>query len=134
MASFVVPAELANIEHILDFIMMQAKQASFLDTELADIRLGCEEILINIVKYAYTRNKGTIEIICEPGNQSNRLTITFKDTGIPFNPLTQPKPDLSSPVVSRKIGGLGIYLTGKVMDEITYSREYDTNIITLTKR
>lgn len=134
MASIVVAADPATIAGSLDFIMMQAKNALFSNAELADIRLGCEEFLVNIVKYAYAGKAGAIEIFCETDTQGNRLTVTFRDTGIPFNPLMQHEPDISGHVDSRKIGGLGIYLTCRVMDSVTYARENGTNINTLTKR
>lgn len=134
MASLVVSAEQTRIGDSIDFIMMQAKQTSFSNTELADIRLGCEEFLVNIVKYAYGGKAGTIEILCETDTQGNRLTVTFRDTGIPFNPLMQQEPDISGHVGSRRIGGLGIYLTRQVMDSVTYDRENGTNVNTLTKR
>ena len=59
--------------------------------------------------------------------------IEIIDCGIPFDPLTLPKPDVNAPIEDRKIGGLGIYMMRKLMDKVNYKREQGKNILTLVK-
>jgi anti-sigma regulatory factor (Ser/Thr protein kinase) len=61
------------------------------------------------------------------------LTITFRDSGIPYNPLEKPSPDISSPASARKIGGLGIFLVQKYSDQLSYSYEDGENRLSLQK-
>lgn len=63
-----------------------------------------------------------------------RLTVTLTDDGAPFDPLAQAAPDTDLPVEARAIGGLGIHLVRKMMDEVTYQRRGDRNVVVLVKR
>ena len=134
MTSLQIPAEFTSIQKALDFIETDATVAHLCGSEWLDIRLACEEILVNIVKYAYSDCNGSIEIRCEINTGDYRLSIVIKDTGRSFNPLNHPEPNISDSAKFRDIGGLGIYLTQKVMDNVSYSRNDNTNIITLSKK
>lgn len=96
------------------------------------INLVIEEALSNIIFYAFKdKNKHDIKISVSIKNSV--LEIIFKDDGIPFNPLSQQKPDINLPAEERPIGGLGIFLMSQVMDEMHYSRNKNQNILKLTK-
>ena len=98
-----------------------------------DIRLACEEILVNITSYAYPDGDGQLVIFWENDTGRRKLRIEFKDSGIPFNPLLIDKPKLDVPIAERKIGGLGIMMVRKLMDEVQYEYVEGENILTVFK-
>ena len=61
------------------------------------------------------------------------VTIIFKDNGIPYNPLARKDPDITLPLEERRIGGLGIYIVKKYMDNIDYAYENGMNVVTIKK-
>lgn len=96
------------------------------------LRLACEEVVMNITSYAYPDNEeGFIDV--ETEKKDNRIVIRFKDGGEPFNPLKQNMPDTRMSWKQRRIGGLGIFLIMKKMDDIQYAYENNMNILTLEK-
>lgn len=95
------------------------------------IHLVVEEIVVNIVDYAYPEGNGYLEV--RINNDSKELTIEFRDHGIPFNPLEQSMPDLDIPLEERSIGGLGIFLTKEMMDNVEYRYEQGENILIIKK-
>ncbi|MBQ3687303.1 MAG: ATP-binding protein [Treponema sp.] len=119
---------------------------------LNKLDLAVEEVYINIAHYAYKPVDGTVEISCtldeaaqaaagegqqgtggQPGKTAPRLTICFKDRGKPFDPLAREDPDITLSAEDRGIGGLGIFLTKKFMDSVTYAYEDGQNILTMSK-
>lgn len=96
------------------------------------IQLCIEEAVENVVRYAYEGGNGYIEVGTEL--QDGMLTITLKDSGIPFNPLAKPDPDVTMSVEDRPIGGLGIFLCKQLMDEISYEFKDGSNILTMKKK
>lgn len=95
------------------------------------IRLSVEEMVENVVNYAYGTESGFLDI--ETTNKNNTLKITLRDGGKPFNPLERDDPDTTSPVEDRQIGGLGIFLCKQMMDKVEYKYENNCNILTITK-
>ena len=92
-----------------------------------------EEIFINIANYAYPNGTGTAAIDLALNDNNDTLTITFRDKGIPYNPLERTSPDITSPASARQIGGLGIFLVQKYSDQLSYSYEGGENRLTLHK-
>lgn len=97
------------------------------------VRLSVEEAVENIVQYAYAEGEGWLIVKTEVSPE-NRLVITLRDEGVPFNPLEKDDPDVSLSVEERQIGGLGIFLCKKLMDKIVYSFENKTNILIMEKQ
>lgn len=97
------------------------------------IRLSAEEILVNIINYAYPKNTGDIRITLNP-KEKESLEIEIVDWGFAFDPLSREDPKICVPLEEREIGGLGIFLTRKVMDDVRYRRDNDRNIMTLIKK
>lgn len=96
------------------------------------INLVLEEALSNVIFYAYEAGSSQ-EIHIEIEYVAPRLTITIKDTGKAFDPTQKEDPNLHLPVEERPIGGLGIFLMRKIMDEISYKRLGKENILRMTK-
>jgi anti-sigma regulatory factor (Ser/Thr protein kinase) len=84
-----------------------------------EVQTAVDEACTNIMKYAYSAEGGIITILCEL--QENDFVVTIKDKGKPFDPSSVPPPDLDTDLDKRKIGGLGIYLMRKLMDDVSYS-------------
>ena len=128
------PATLDKLDEMLEFIMGAASQHGLDKSAVYKVRLAAEEVLVNIINYAYPEITGEIFIGCDAANNDAvGLCITIKDKGMPFNMLEQEDPDTSLPMEERQIGGLGIFLTKQVMDDIQYAREGDANILKLVK-
>ena len=96
--------------------------------------VAVEEIFVNIANYAYTPNVGSATIRTELEPKTGMVAITFVDTGIPYDPLKKEDPDVSLPVEERQIGGLGIYMVKKSMDDMLYKYKDGQNILTIKKR
>lgn len=96
------------------------------------IQLSIEEIVENIVQYAYENGAGYVEVSTHRGKDD--LVIRFKDAGIPFNPLEKPDPDISLSVIDRPVGGLGIFICKQMMDEVCYEYKDGCNILSIRKK
>ena len=136
MASIVVKATDESLETVNDFIHTELEKISCSPKLLFQFDLAVEEIFVNIAHYAYSPEIGDAEVICTlEKNAENKvvLSITFKDSGVPFNPLERPDPNPNAPLEERGIGGWGIYLTKKYMDSVEYTYAHGKNTLTLTK-
>lgn len=125
-----LPARLEYLNKFIDAVSACAVDKGLSDRKrLAEIQLAVEETLVNVFNYAYVDREGEVEIICN--TERNDLIIEIVDSGIPFNPLAYGEPDVTADVAERKIGGLGVFLIRKVMDEVRYRRVADKNILDL---
>ena len=98
-----------------------------------NLNLALEEAVSNVILYAYPDGPGGhVDVDAVIGDDSVVFTIT--DRGIPFDPTTLPPPDLNLDVKDRPVGGLGIFLVRRIMDDVAYVREDGKNILTLTKK
>lgn len=123
-------AQLAQLPEMLKFICDSAQKHRVPHAFLHKLELASEEVLVNIIHYAYQEGIGDIQILVKGGEHF--FEVSFLDKGIAFNPLEK-KIDTQShlPVHERKIGGLGIFLVRKLIDEIEYQRVGDKNRLTL---
>jgi len=102
-------------------------------TLVMPLNLAMEEAFTNIVNYAFDDdNPHTIEVSIT--KHERELVISIVDDGRPYNPTLKEDPDIDLPVEDRKIGGLGIFLIKKIMDDVAYRRENEKNILMLTKK
>lgn len=131
---FEFAADLAYLETMLDYIKRYALKVGLSEQECYDVQLGCEEVLNNIIVYAYPGKTGTISIKCVINSNVYRLTVTIGDKGCAFNPLSILEPDIAAPVEQRRIGGLGIFLLRRMFDSIEYERTDNVNRLTLFKK
>jgi anti-sigma regulatory factor (Ser/Thr protein kinase) len=128
-----VPALTENLDKMLDFILTGVKELKLESKLLYQLRLASEEALVNIINYAYGNMTGNIEIAFKFDPESKNLTIQISDWGKPFDPLSQPEPDINIDYEQRKIGGLGIHMIRKIMNEVNYERINDKNVLTMKK-
>ena len=95
------------------------------------VKLAIDDLLANVISYAWPDGEaGDIDVTLALAD--GKLTITLADNGIPFDPLSRETPDTTVAVDEREIGGLGIHLCLKVMDEVSYIRQENRNVVTLT--
>jgi serine/threonine-protein kinase RsbW len=128
------PAQFQYLDEIRDFVAAIAGKAGFESKEIYSIQLATDEAASNIIEHAYHGIPGgKIEISC--GMERGLLTIVLKDHGKSFDPSSVRPPNLKADLSERQIGGLGIYLMRKLMDEVHYeSVPGKGNRLTLLKR
>ncbi len=97
------------------------------------IEVAVEEIFVNVAHYAYNPNVGKVKMIVEVDNNPVTVAISFIDNGKPYNPLAKEDPDVTLSAEERQIGGLGIYMVKKSMDDVIYEYQDGKNILTLKK-
>ncbi len=127
-----VSASKENLDQVIGFISecLEAAQCPF--KQKMQLEVAAEEIFVNIASYAYDSATGRAEI--EFSCEDDAVSITFADRGAAFDPLGKEDPDISLSAEERKIGGLGIFMVKKTMDNVTYRRENDRNILTIIKK
>ncbi|MEE0957293.1 MAG: ATP-binding protein [Ruminococcus sp.] len=127
-----VTADVNKLRDVLDFIDSLLEEAGCPMKVQMQIDLAVEELFVNIANYAYTDGKGKAQISALVTKQN--AEITFIDSGIPYDPLAKPDPDITLSADVRPIGGLGIFLSKKLMDEVTYKYEDSKNVLTIKKQ
>ena len=122
-----------NLQTVLDFVddFLEEMGASMKVQMQLDVAV--EELFVNIAHYAYTPDIGMAIIQIETDSDKDKVSITFKDTGKPYNPLEKPDPDVTLSAEERSIGGLGIYMVKKSMDDMRYEYKDGQNVLTITK-
>lgn len=129
----VIKNNLAEIERVNSNFNTFAEQQALPAAVRQKINIALDELLNNIITYAYdAEGEHEIEVSIALGDQ--RLVITLVDRGRPFNPFAWEKPDTTKSLQEREIGGLGIHLVRKIMDDVSYERRIDKNVVKLVKR
>lgn len=127
-------ADFNNLEAIRDFVGEAAEQAGFSGREMYAIQLAADEACSNVIEHAYADiPDGVIEITCEV--KDGQITIVVHDHGKEFDISSVRKPNLSRDLSEREVGGLGVYLIHRLMDEVHFSSSKETgNTLTMIKR
>ena len=128
-----VEAIAENLPGVQAFVEAQLESINCPMKAMMQISIAVEEIFINIASYAYAPQKGSATVRVEVSEAPIVVTITFLDHGVPYDPLAKEDPDVSLPASEREIGGLGIFMTKKSMDELSYEYRDGQNILTLKK-
>ena len=134
MKEWTLEAKLSNIPVAISVIDEWLEELACPIKAQTQIDVAVDEIFSNIAHYAYAPGSGDATIRLDYDELLRTVSITFSDRGIPFNPLEKEEPDIFLPAEEREIGGLGIFLVRKTMDEVKYRREDDRNILTIVKR
>ncbi|HEX5810239.1 MAG TPA: ATP-binding protein [Anaerolineales bacterium] len=127
-------AKFEYLDEIREFVGEIARKGGFSDKDVYNIQLATDEAASNIIEHAYENMPdGILELSC--GVNKDMITIVLVDHGESFDPSEVPLPDLKADLSDRKIGGLGIFLMRKLMDEVTYEpRPNKSNVLTMMKR
>jgi serine/threonine-protein kinase RsbW len=123
-------ATIENLDELIRFVDDCAHGCVASDRRKLEIRLAVEEALMNIISHAYPEGPGDVEVSCGT-DDGGRMIVEISDAGIPFDPHSRTNPDVSSDIDDRQIGGLGILLIRKYVDDVRYRRDADKNVLTL---
>ena len=133
MKQIKVKADTAELDNVLSFADTILEELGCSVKSQMQIDIAIEEIFVNIAHYAYPEAEGEAVIYVEPGEGSSSVTITFEDEGIPYDPLKNEDPDITLSADDRPIGGLGIFMVKKSMDEVSYEYKDGKNRLTIKK-
>ncbi len=126
-------ARFEQLEQVRAYVGRAAREAGFSERAVYSVQLAADEAASNIIEHAYEgRPEATFELSCEINHDS--LVMTFRDRGKSFDFDRVEVPDLRADLSERKIGGLGIYLMHKLMDQVDYRVTDQGNILTLLKK
>ncbi len=133
MKQFDVQAIDQNLPQVLAFIDEQLDAANCPKKIKVQINLAVEEMFINIAHYAYNPDTGTATVRVDVLGDPPSVDITFIDKGVSYDPLAKEDPNVKLPARERKIGGLGIFMVKKNMDDVQYEYIDGHNILTMKK-
>jgi len=129
----VVEAKVENLTMVNEFVEELLQPLNCSIKVQMQLELAVEEIFVNIAHYAYGEKTGKAFITGRILEEPLRLELVFMDEGIPYDPLAREDPNLEQKMEDRAIGGLGIYLVKKNVEEIAYSHQEGKNMLTLCK-
>ena len=133
MKELTVAATVENIETVTDFVNEQLEALDCPMKAQMQIDIAIDELFGNIAHYAYNPEIGKATVRVEVIEDPLAVVITFIDKGVPYDPLAKADPDTTLSAEEREIGGLGIYMVKKTMDEITYEYKDGQNILAIKK-
>ena len=128
-----VLAELGNLQNVIDFVDANLEKLGCKPATMMQIDIIVEEVYTNIAKYAYIEEKGNATILFNVSDNPTAAVISFIDQGMPYNPLAQEDPDITLSAEEREIGGLGVFMTKKMMDDVWYEYKDGSNILHIKK-
>ena len=128
-----IAADTDRLPEVLSFIEQHLEEADCPPKAQMQIAVAAEEIFVNIARYAYAPDSGKAMVRIEFSPAPAAVTITFIDHGVPFDPLAKPDPDVTLSAEERGIGGLGIFMTKKTMDDVKYEYKDGQNILKMKK-
>ena len=134
MKEITVAATLDNLARVQEFIEAELEGCGCPMRAMMQISVAVEEIYVNIAHYAYHPSVGEATVRCAVGGEPLQVTIQFLDSGKPFDPLKKPDADITLSAEEREIGGLGILMVKKSMDDVQYQYKGGCNILTLKKQ
>lgn len=133
MKQITIEAKKENLYKILDFIDEELDTAGCPGKAKVQIDIAAEELFVNIAGYAYENSSGEASVIIEVSENGEEVSITFIDSGIPYDPLKKADPDTTLSADEREIGGLGIFMVKKSMDDVDYEYKDGRNILKIKK-
>ena len=133
MKEMTIDAAIENIPAVTAFVEEQLEQYNCPMKAQMQIDIAIDELFSNIAQYAYTPNTGKATVRVEVTENPMAVVITFIDNGVPYNPLAKTDPDVTLSADKRQIGGLGIFMVKKSMDDISYEYKNGQNILKIKK-
>ena len=133
MISKTFPAKTEVLTDVLAFAEQLLEKYECSMKQQTAICVALEEVFVNVARYAYGDAGGNVIFNISFNEQTRKVIFQMIDEGVPFDPLKKPDPDITLSAEEREIGGLGIFITKKTMDEVTYRYENGKNILTMIK-
>lgn len=130
--ALLVPAQVIYLDEVQAFIDGKLTSAGFSTKSKIKIAIAVEEIFVNVATYAYAPGNGDVRVLFSL-TPDNAAEITFIDNGVPYDPLAKPDPDVTLGAADRTVGGLGVYIVKKSMDDMRYAYVDGQNRLTLRK-
>jgi len=124
-------AQLEYLPEAVAFLSACAADHGLPPDRVGEIELVAEEVLVNIIKYAYPEGTGEVRVTCA-ADEAGQVVMTFTDSGVAFDPLALPPPDTSADVEARQVGGLGVFFVRELSEEVTYERRDHRNHLRLS--
>lgn len=134
MKELTITAEVSNLETVTGFVEEQLEALECPMKAQIQINIAIDEIFSNIAQYAYAPEIGNVTVRVESEDEPKMVRLTFIDSGAPYNPLSVKEPDTTLSADQRQIGGLGIFMVKKSMDEMVYEYKDGKNILTIKKQ
>ena len=134
MKELTIAATVDNIDAVTEFVDEQLEALDCPMKAQMQINIAIDELFGNIAHYAYNPDVGEATVRVEVQDDPLNVIITFIDGGVPYDPLANADPDTTLSAEERAIGGLGIFMVKKSMDEITYRYEQGKNILSIRKK
>ena len=123
-----------NLPAVLSFVDEALEEQACPMRIQMEVDVAVEELFVNVAHYAYGDQVGQVSIDLNFEDDSKTVMIRFSDSGMPYNPLDRDDPDITLPAEKREVGGLGIYMVKKSMDDFTYEYSGGMNHTTIRKR
>ena len=133
MKEMTIDAAVENIPAVTAFVEEQLEQYNCPMKTQMQIDIAIDELFSNIAQYAYNPKTGKATVRVEVTENPMAVIITFIDNGVPYNPLAKADPDVTLSADKRQIGGLGIFMVKKSMDDINYEYKNGQNILKIKK-
>lgn len=134
MKELSIDATIENIGAVTDFINGELEVLNCPGQIQRQIDVAVDELFSNIAQYAYNPDVGPATVRVEVTEDPLAVIITFVDHGVPYDPLSRQDPDIHLSAEEREIGGLGVFLVKKTMDNVTYEYKNGQNILRIRKR
>jgi anti-sigma regulatory factor (Ser/Thr protein kinase) len=134
MISKTFPAKIDALSDVLGFVDQTLENCGCPMKIQTAICVAIEEVFVNVAHYAYGDGEGDMTLAIGFDAECREITFRMTDNGVPFDPLKKPDPDITLSAEEREIGGLGIFITKKTMDAVTYAYEDGKNILTMMKK
>jgi len=131
MITLKVKSELQELKKVRSFLKTSLEGKNISEKDYYIMELSLVEVCINIIKYAYPKKPG--EIYLKSWVKENKTFFEIRDDGIPFDPRTTKKPDISEIIEKEKKGGLGVFLIRSLMDGVEYRRKNNQNVLIMNK-
>ena len=127
------PATDDALNSFLAFAEEELEKAECPMKAVISITVALEEVFVNVAHYAYPDSTGNVNLSIDFDSESRQMTFQMSDSGIPFDPLAKPDPDITLSAEERQIGGLGIFMMKKTMDDVNYAYTGGKNVLTMKK-
>ncbi len=132
MAELRIKAKVENLNDVMAFVDAELEKLDCPMRAQMQIDVAVEELFVNIAHYAYAPGEGDAQITVRAAD--GMVEIEFRDSGVPYDPLAKADPDVSLSAEERQIGGLGIFMVKKTMDDMVYHYMDGQNVFKIRKK